>query len=79
MATERQARLARDLHQQKLVKGGVHALSVERVGQSGKKFGVVAWVKQAKGKIPEALDIMDRGTKVRVPVVIRESKPFQLE
>ena len=76
MATERQARLARDQHQQRLVKGGVHALSVERLGR---KFGVVAWVKQAKGKIPEALDIVDRGTKVQVPVVIRKSEPFQLE
>lgn len=79
MATERQARRARDLHQNRLLKRGAHALSVERLGEGGKEYGVVAWVKQAKEKIPQALNIVDRGQKVRVPLVIRESKPFQLE
>jgi hypothetical protein len=79
MATERQARLARDQHQHKLVKGGAHALSVERLGRAGRKFGVVAWVKQAKGTMPETLDIVDKGTTVKVPVVIKKSEPFQLE
>ncbi len=79
MATERQARLARDQHQHRLVKDGAHALSVERLGQTGGNFGVVAWVKQPKRTMPETLDIVDKGTTVKVPVVIRKSEPFQLE
>jgi hypothetical protein len=78
MATEKQAQRARDVHQDRLVKSGAHALSVEKVEGSG-KFGVVAWVKQAKKKLPSAVSIMDGGTKVQVPVVVRQSKPFQLE
>jgi len=79
MATERQARRARDLHQKRLLKRGAHALSVEKLGEGGKEYGVVAWVAQEKEKIPQALSITDRGRKVQVPLLIRESKPFQLE
>ena len=81
MATEKQARRARDVHQQRLLKIGVHAISVERGGQGGNNdYTVVAWVQQpAKGQIPRSLRIVDRGRKVQVPLVTRESKSFQLE
>jgi len=87
MATERQARRARDLHQDKLAASGVHGLSVEALpGAPGTKagsFGVVAWVHRKAQKkpvaLPSALAIKDRGRRVKVPLVIRESKPFQLE
>jgi hypothetical protein len=87
MATEQQARRARDLHQDKLAASGAHGISVEPVaGQAGKKarsFGVVAWVDTKARKkplsLPEALPIIERGKTVNVPLVVRESKPFQLE
>jgi hypothetical protein len=81
MATEKQARQARDVHQERLLKRGAHAISVEPVGQGeGKDYAVVAWVKNPeKGQIPRSLSISDRGRKVQVPLVTRESKSFQLE
>jgi hypothetical protein len=87
MATQRQAQRARDLHQDKLAASGAHALSVEPLtGQAGNKarsFGIVAWV-HGKGKkspvsLPSALPIVERGKTVNVPLMVRESKPFQLE
>jgi len=87
MATEQQARRARDLHQGKLLAAGAHGISVEpATQQTGKKavsFSVVAWVDtKAKGKpvsLPEALPIKERGKTVKVPLVVRDSKPFQPE
>jgi len=84
MATERQAKRARDKHQKKLIKSGIHALSVEPLPESLKKegqpFGVVAWVHDKPRKpLPPALSIKERGKTVKVPLVVRESKPFQLE
>ena len=87
MATERQARRARDLHQDKLAESGVHGLSVEPLpgtpGTKAESFGVVAWV-HSKGQkkpvsLPSALPIKERGRTVKIPLVVRESKPFQLE
>jgi hypothetical protein len=44
---------------------------------------VVAWVHgKARKKpvsLPSALPIKERGRTVKVPLVVRESKPFQLE
>jgi hypothetical protein len=87
MATQRQAQRARDLHQDKLAASGVHALSVESLtGQAGNKarsFGIVAWVHSKAQKnpvyLPSALPIVERGKTVNVPLIVRESKPFQLE
>lgn len=87
MATERQARRARDLHQDKLAASGVHGLSVESLpgspGTKGGSFGVVAWVHGKARKKPvsllSALPIKEWGRTVKVPLVVRESKPFQLE
>lgn len=87
MATERQARRARDLHQDKLAASGVHSLSVEPIPGALRtkagSFGVVAWVHgKARKKpvsLPSALRIKYGGRTVHVPLVVRESKPFQLE
>ena len=85
MATEKQAREARDIHQKKLLKFGAHAFSVEPLEDDSKKFAVVAWVQRpAKGKPsqelkPQTLEIEEEGKNVQVPLVVRESKPFQLE
>lgn len=87
MATEAQARRARDLHEKELVASGAHALSVEPVltetEKATKSFCIVAWVQKRKTKkqvsLPESLEIEDQGRKVKVPLKIRESKPFQLE
>ena len=87
MATERQAKRAREMHQDKLIKFGAHALSVEALPQSADKkarpFGVVAWVHNEPQKkpasLPSALSIKERGRTVKVPLVVRQSKPFQLE
>jgi len=84
MATEQQAKRARDKHQSKLIKSGVHALSVEALPESqdnrAGRFGVVAWVhEKARKPLPSALSIKDRGKTVKVPLAVRESKPFQLE
>jgi hypothetical protein len=87
MATELQARLARDLYQDDLAASGVHGLSVEALpagsGTKAESFGVVAWVNSEATKkpasLPSALSIKERGRTVKVPLVRRESKPFQLE
>jgi hypothetical protein len=84
MATEAQARLARDEHQDRLTASGAHSLSVEPLPATGAgSFGVVAWVDDPAGKemasFPSSLSIQERGKSVVVPLVIRESKPFQLE
>jgi hypothetical protein len=84
MATEAQARLARDEHQDRLAASGAHSLSVEPLSATGAgSFGVVAWVDDPAGKkmasFPSSLSIQERGKSVAVPLVIRESKPFQLE
>ena len=85
MATEAQARLARDLHQDQLTRQGAHSLSVERSPESG-KFSVVAWIDQ-KSKVwaskasllPETLPIEVNGRTVDVPLTIRNSEPMKLE
>jgi hypothetical protein len=84
MATEAQARLARDEHQDRLAASGAHSLSVEPLPASGAgSFGVVAWVDNPAGKemasFPSSLSIRERGKSVAVPLIVRESKPFQLE
>lgn len=86
MATEKQARRARDLHQEKLVACGAHALSVEPLtkgaAKNPKSFAVVAWIQKRPGAliaIPRSLEVEEEGKKIRVPLVITKSKPFQLE
>ena len=80
MATEEQARLARDQHQDKLAASGAHSLSVEPV--AGKGFGVVAWVdsqtSNSASEFPSSVSIDEKGRRVAVPVVVRESKSFQV-
>lgn len=84
MATEEQARLARNVHQDRLAASGAHSLSVEplHAAKAG-SFGVVAWVdSQANNQaaaFPSSLSIKEKGRHVEVPLVVRESKPFQLE
>jgi len=84
MATEEQARLARDVHQDRLAASGAHSLSVEPLSatETG-SFGVVAWVDSQAHKqaavFPSSLSIKEKGRDVEVPLVVRESKPFQLE
>jgi hypothetical protein len=64
---------------------GAHGLSVEPLPKTGAKgsFGVVAWVKPDVAKkqsgFPSALEIQDSGQTLKVPLVLRESEPFQLE
>lgn len=85
MATEKQARRARDLHGDRLVKLGAHALSVEPAKVTGdtkasKTFAVVAWVKGRKSTaLPESLPVKEEGKITHVPLLIRESEPFQPE
>ena len=84
MATEEQARLARDRHQDQLIGSGAHSLSIEPVAPVGTgEFGVVAWVdsqaKDSKADFPSSLTIEEKGKRVTVPLVVRESKPFQVE
>ena len=86
MATEEQARRARDLHQDKLAAMGAHGLSVEPLQKpdpAAGSFGVVAWVEpkvvKKQGAFPPALEIQERGRTLKVPLVVRESEPFRLE
>ena len=87
MATEQQARRARDLHQNNLIAAGAHSLSVEPVPGSTKgkrkSFGVVAWVrpeaKEKQAPLPPVLQVSEKGRTVKVPLVVRQSEPFQLE
>ena len=86
MATEEQARRARDLHQDKLAAMGAHGVSVEplqKTTPTASSFGVVAWIepKVAKrhGAFPPALEIQERGRTLKVPLVVRESEPFRPE
>ena len=84
MATEEQARLARDRHQDKLAASGAHSLSVEPIAAGGGEgFGVVAWVDHqhstSTAAFPSSISIDEKGRRVAVPLVVRESKPFQVE
>jgi hypothetical protein len=84
MATEEQARLARDTHQDRLAASGAHSLSVEPLAASrAGEFGVIAWVDSQSPNsttaFPSSLSIQEKGRRVAVPLVVRESKPFQVE
>ncbi|MEP6960865.1 MAG: hypothetical protein ABI995_02245 [Acidobacteriota bacterium] len=81
-ATEQQANLARDEHQDTLISGGAHAISVEQsAGKGNVNFSVVAWVdpKKRKASLPSSLEIEQNGKTVRVPLIVREAKPFAPE
>ena len=85
MATERQAQLARDRHQDELVAAGATGLSVQLFSASSdqESFGVEVWVEARPQKnkhlsLPSSLVIRDRGKEVRVPVRVRVDK-FRLE
>ncbi len=85
MATEKQARRARDLHGDRLVKMGAHALSVEQAAVTGntkarKTFAVVAWVQpRANTALPESLPVEEEGKITHVPLLVRKSEPFRPE
>jgi len=82
MATESEANRARDIHQDRLTSSGVHSLSVERVKGTEGSFAVVAWIQRAdraKTSLPSSLTIEGKGGSIDVPLVVRESKPFQPE
>jgi len=84
MASEEQARLARDQHQDKLAASGAHSLSVEPLAaESGPEFGVVAWVDRrgsnSTANFPSSISIDEKGRRIAVPLIVRESKPFQVE
>jgi hypothetical protein len=87
MATEDQARRARNIHQNRLMEGGAHALSIEPLKSlpkaGAKSYGIVAWVDEKPEKglppVPQWLEIEEKDRKVKVPVAVRKAKPFQLE
>jgi hypothetical protein len=82
MATESEARRARDLHQDELASSGAHSLSVEPQKEAQGSFVVVAWIQhadKAAASLPSSLTIEESGRRIAVPLVVRESKPFQLE
>jgi len=77
MATEKEARKARDEYAGHLSSLGVHTIAVDLV--PGGSFGVVAFTDGDTSQIPESLEIELGGKKKTVPVKIEKSGPMKLE
>jgi hypothetical protein len=78
MATEKQARKARDQYFDYLSGLGAHTLAVDTPDKAHKdKFAIVAFVEDEKAGLPEEVEIDHNGKKMKVPVVIEQSEKFK--
>lgn len=80
MATEKQANIARNTHKDLLDTLGAHSIGVGTVTKKGKKtFAVVAYTDSKDAKMPEHLEITDKGKSLKVPLVVQVEGKFKLE
>lgn len=80
MATEKQANIARNKHKDLLDTLGAHSVGVDQVTQQGKKtFAVIAYTEKKGPKMPEHLEITEKGKSLKVPLVVQVEEKFKLE
>ncbi len=80
MATEKQARLARDEHFDYLQGLGAHTLAVDTMKKGTKKsFAIIAFVEGDASQLPKEVEVKDGDKKTKVPVVVEQSPKFTPE
>lgn len=80
MATEREANLAREQHSDSLRDMGAHAMIVDEVKRGGEStYAVVALFEKKPANAPKVLEVVKGNSKVKVPLVVRAAKKFELD
>ena len=81
MATERAANLGRDQISDEVFAKGAHGLAVDKMTVDGKEtFGLVAMVPPGNtAKFPRSVAVVHQGRQVVVPVIVKETEPFNPE
>ena len=79
MATELEAKKARDLHFDLLTKSGAHALAIDAIkGPKKKSFAIIAFT-EGKNELPENVEITIGEKTTNVPIIIEQSTRFKPE
>ncbi|MES2810337.1 MAG: hypothetical protein V4619_17010 [Bacteroidota bacterium] len=76
MATEKEAKMARDKYFDLLSDLGAHTLAVDYKDKDKSGFAILAFVEGDKN-IPHELEIEHQGKKTNVPVVTERSEKFK--
>lgn len=80
MATEKQAKIARDQHFDHLQKLGAHTLAIDTLAEGKKKsFAIFAFVDGNPGQIPESVEVKTGTKTTKVPVIVEKSEKFKPE
>lgn len=81
MASEKAASLCRDQIADQLFAKGVHGLAVDKMTFDGKQtFGLVAMVPRGhKAKFPRCVTVVHQRREVVIPLVVKETEPFEPE
>lgn len=80
MATEKEAKLARERHSDELHDLGAHAIAVDQIQRKGEKtFAVIAFFEEKPEKVPHKLTVKNGKRTLEVPLVARVSEKFKPE
>lgn len=81
VATEKEAKKAREAHSEFLRESGAHAILVDKVKRSQGEdvFGVVAFFQELPDELPETLEIEIRGKIKKVPLKAKVTPMASLE
>jgi hypothetical protein len=79
MATENQARKARDEHFDLLQQAGAHTLAVDIKKGTKKSYAIIAFVEENADRIPSAVEVKTGNKTTSVPVIVEKSKKFKPE
>jgi hypothetical protein len=78
MASQKQVKIAKDQYAKLLAALGAHTLAIDYLSASSKKnFALIAITNGDVSDIPKTLEIVDNGTKARVPVIAEFSEKFK--
>ena len=78
MATEKQAKKAKEQYFDFLLENGAHTLAVDMVDkEKADSFGVLIFAEGDTKKIPKELEVSLNGKKTKVPVIIEKSQKFK--
>ena len=81
MATEKQARAAREAIADQLFELGAHAVAVDLIaGQDPHSFGVIAMVPRGlKANLPKTFSLRTGKVSVDIPIVVKRTASFKPE
>lgn len=78
MATEKQAKLAREQYSNYLSKNGAHAIAVDYLNNDvSNGFVIIAFVEDDKSTLPKEVEIELKGKITKVPVITEQSPKFK--